>query len=221
MTTQQSHVPSTKPYLIRAIYEWSTAAGFRPFIVVLVDGNTLVPLEFVRNGEIVLNISAAATDKLELSNESIRFYARFGGVPKLVSIPVNNVSAIFAQETGQGMTFDVELLADSGSVPVKPKLVLLSESTPLKEETPEMESKDLCGDSLETFSEAFDYSAEVLVSSKSNLERSGEFSCSSTASEALSDSASEQSENVKEEEPDALASEQVHSSVERKFTRIK
>ena len=98
---------STKPYLIRALYEWCTDSGYRPFIAVVVDARTQVPREFVRNGEIVLNISAAATNRLHIGNELLEFEARFGGVARHVSIPIDNVRAIFAQENGHGMAFEV------------------------------------------------------------------------------------------------------------------
>ena len=98
---------STKPYLIRAIPEWCTDSGYRPHIAVVVDERTVVPREFVRNGEIVLNVSAMATNRLQISNDLIEFEARFGGVARHVSIPIENVSAIYAQETGHGMAFEV------------------------------------------------------------------------------------------------------------------
>ncbi|ODU70861.1 MAG: ClpXP protease specificity-enhancing factor [Lautropia sp. SCN 66-9] len=98
---------STKPYLIRAIYEWCTDNGYRPYIAVAVDERTIVPREFVRNGEIVLNVSAMATNRLQIGNELVEFEARFGGTPRQVSIPVENISAIFAQENGHGMAFEV------------------------------------------------------------------------------------------------------------------
>ena len=98
---------STKPYLIRALYEWCADNGYRPYIAVAVDERTLVPREFVRDGEIVLNISAAATNRLSIGNELLEFEARFGGVARQVSIPIENVSAIFAQENGHGMAFEV------------------------------------------------------------------------------------------------------------------
>lgn len=99
---------STKPYLVRAIYEWCTDSGYRPFIAVAVDERTRVPLEFVRDGEIVLNISAEATDRLHIGNELLEFDARFGGVARHVSVPIDNIGAIFAQETGHGMAFEVQ-----------------------------------------------------------------------------------------------------------------
>lgn len=98
---------STKPYLIRAIHEWCEDSGFRPYIAVAVDERTVVPREFVRNGEIVLNVSSAATNRLLIGNELIEFEARFSGAVREVSIPIDNVSAIYAQETGHGMAFDV------------------------------------------------------------------------------------------------------------------
>lgn len=105
---------STKPYLVRAIYEWCADSGYRPFLAVAVDARTQVPREFVRNGEIVLNISAEATDRLHIGNDLLEFVARFGGVARQVSIPIENISAIFAQETGHGMAFEVPARVPDG-----------------------------------------------------------------------------------------------------------
>lgn len=105
---------STKPYLVRAIYEWCTDSGYRPFIAVVVDARTQVPREFVRNGEIVLNISAEATNRLHIGNELLEFEARFGGVARHVSIPIDNLRAIFAQENGHGMAFEVPAREQEG-----------------------------------------------------------------------------------------------------------
>ena len=98
---------STKPYLIRAIYEWCADNGYRPYIAVAVDEHTVVPTEFVRNGEIVLNVSADATQRLRMGNDLIEFEARFNRVARAVSIPIDNVTAIYAAENGHGMAFDV------------------------------------------------------------------------------------------------------------------
>jgi stringent starvation protein B len=98
---------STKPYLIRAIYEWCGDNGLTPYIAVAVDERTRVPREYVKAGEIVLNVSAQATQHLTMGNELIEFHARFGGVARELSIPVDAVSAIYARETGHGMAFDV------------------------------------------------------------------------------------------------------------------
>ena len=99
--------PSTKPYLLRAIYEWCTDAGFTPYVAVAVDESVRVPVEFVKNGEIVLNVSALATNRLKIGNDAVEFQARFGGVPRDVYVPINRVVAIYARENGQGMAFDV------------------------------------------------------------------------------------------------------------------
>jgi stringent starvation protein B len=98
---------STKPYLLRAIHEWCADNGFTPYLAVAVDERTEVPREHVREGEIVLNISVSATNKLALGNERIEFQARFGGVARSISVPIENVTAIYARETGHGMAFDV------------------------------------------------------------------------------------------------------------------
>jgi stringent starvation protein B len=98
---------STKPYLLRAIYEWCTDSGYTPYLAAMVDGQTRVPREFVKNGEIVLNISFSATSGLKMDNDFIHFSARFGGVSREISVPVENVVAIYARENGQGMAFEV------------------------------------------------------------------------------------------------------------------
>lgn len=100
---------STKPYLLRAIYEWCTDNGYTPYLAAAVDARTLVPREFVKNGEIVLNISFTATSGLKMDNDFVNFHARFGGVSREISIPVDNVVAIYARENGQGMAFEVTL----------------------------------------------------------------------------------------------------------------
>lgn len=98
---------STKPYLLRAIYEWCTDNGYTPYLAAMVDGQTQVPLEFVKNGEIVLNISFSATSGLKMDNDFIHFHARFAGVSREIFVPVDNVVAIYARENGQGMAFEV------------------------------------------------------------------------------------------------------------------
>ncbi|RJF99648.1 ClpXP protease specificity-enhancing factor [Noviherbaspirillum saxi] len=105
---------STKPYLLRAIYEWCTDNGYTPYLAAAVDANTLVPREFVKNGEIVLNISFTATSGLKMDNDFVSFHARFGGVSREISIPVDNVVAIYARENGQGMAFEVTNLPARG-----------------------------------------------------------------------------------------------------------
>lgn len=102
-----SEIP-TKPYVLRALFEWCVDNGYTPHIAVRVDSRTQVPAEYVRNGEITLNISPSAVHKLQMGNELIEFSARFGGVARQLSVPVANVHALYARETGHGMTFDVE-----------------------------------------------------------------------------------------------------------------
>ena len=98
---------SAKPYLIRAICEWCADNGLTPYLAVKVNGQTRVPAAYVKNGEIVLNISAGATRKLTIDNERVQFTARFNGVSQEVSVPVQTVSGIFAKETGYGFAFTV------------------------------------------------------------------------------------------------------------------
>lgn|SRR5688500_12986761 len=110
---------STKPYLIRAIYEWCSDCGYTPYLSVKVDAQTRVPQEFVKNGEIILNISHDATNHLTLGNDLIQFSARFGGVSREVSIPIDAVQGIFSRETTHGLLFPGEsnspgLAGDSG-----------------------------------------------------------------------------------------------------------
>ena len=102
---------STRPYLVRAIYEWCTDNGYTPYIVVSVNADVRVPMEFVKNGEMVLNVSFDATSGLQLGNEFIEFKGRFGGVARDIFVPVGRVSAIYARENGQGMAFPVGDLA--------------------------------------------------------------------------------------------------------------
>ena len=101
-------LPSTKPYLLRALWEWCCDNGFTPHIAVEVDERTRVPREYVRGGQIVLNLGPAATNKLQMGNELIEFQARFNGVARDLSVPVGRVTAIYARENGAGMAFEVE-----------------------------------------------------------------------------------------------------------------
>jgi stringent starvation protein B len=106
---------STKPYLLRALYEWCVDNGYTPHLAVKVDSRTQVPAEYVKNGEITLNIGPTAVHKMQIGNDLVEFSARFGGVARQISVPVTNVYAIYGRETGHGMTFDV----DSSKPPVQ------------------------------------------------------------------------------------------------------
>jgi len=108
-------LPSTKPYLIRAIHQWCSDNGFTPYLAVAVDARTRVPREHVRDGQIVLNVGYDATAQLSIANDYISFQARFGGVARDISIPVGNVSAIYARENGAGMAFEPESAATAGT----------------------------------------------------------------------------------------------------------
>mgnify|MGYP003477314012 FL=1 len=96
---------STRPYLIRALHEWCVDNGFTPLITVLVDANTQVPKEHVKDKEIVLNLSFDATSGLKLGNDYIEFKARFSGVARDILVPIDRVVAIYARENSQGMAF--------------------------------------------------------------------------------------------------------------------
>lgn len=121
---------STRPYLIRALYEWCTDNGFTPYVAVQVDDTVQVPREYVKNGEIVLNISFDATSSLKLGNDFIEFKARFAGTAREIIVPVGRVLAIYARENGQGMAFpvpapaaspeDKDRLADPATAPRAP-----------------------------------------------------------------------------------------------------
>ena len=98
---------SAKPYLVRAICEWCADNGLTPYLAVRVNGETRVPAAYVKNGEIVLNVSASATRRLTIDNHSVRFSARFSGASQEVAVPMSAVAGIFAKETGYGFAFTV------------------------------------------------------------------------------------------------------------------
>jgi len=106
-TAPEGQGSSTRPYLIRALHDWCTDNGFTPYIAVHVDAAVQVPMEYVKNNEIVLNVGFEATSGLKLGNEAIEFKARFGGQARDIMVPVDHVVAIYARENGQGMAFPV------------------------------------------------------------------------------------------------------------------
>jgi len=111
---------STKPYLIRAIHEWCSDSGLTPYISVRVTPETRVPAEHVKNGEIVLNVAYDATHRLTIGNDQIQFAARFGGVSRECSIPMEAVTGVFAKENGQGLFFPREAPADGAQASTTP-----------------------------------------------------------------------------------------------------
>lgn len=122
-TDQDSQGSSTRPYLIRALHDWCTDNGFTPYLAVYVDRSVQVPQEYVKNNEIVLNVSFEATSQLQLGNEFVEFKARFGGIAREIVVPIDHVIAIYARENGQGMAFPVPSVlsaadAEEGGDPV-------------------------------------------------------------------------------------------------------
>lgn len=115
---------STRPYLIRALYEWCTDNGLTPYLAVRVDESVQVPREYVKDGEIVLNVSYDATSSLQLGNDFIEFKARFGGKPRDIMVPVSHVIAIYARENGQGMAFPppADRVLDADAMAAMPSL---------------------------------------------------------------------------------------------------
>ena len=124
---------STRPYLIRALHDWCTDNGFTPYLAVHVDGSVTVPMEYVKNNEIVLNVGFEATSGLKLGNDFIEFRARFGGMARDILVPVDHVVAIYARENGQGMAFPMptgesEATASDSSSPVTHSLAPASDT---------------------------------------------------------------------------------------------
>ena len=103
-----SEFTSTKPYMIRAMHEWCVDNGLTPHLLVAVDAQTRVPMAYVKDGEIVLNLNYSATKDLLIGNEAITFSARFGGKASDLYVPLHAVRGIFARENGQGMFFQPE-----------------------------------------------------------------------------------------------------------------
>ena len=115
---------STRPYLLRALHDWCTDNGFTPYLAVHVGPTVQVPMEYVKNNEIVLNVGFEATSGLKLGNDFVEFKARFGGVAREIKVPVEHVVAIYARENGQGMAFPVPTTAKQAGP--------TSEPTPLR-----------------------------------------------------------------------------------------
>jgi stringent starvation protein B len=109
---------SAKPYLVRALYEWCADHGYTPYLVVKVSEKTKVPMAYVRDGQITLNISDTATQQLKMDNEWVLFNARFNGASQEVAVPMGAVIGLYARETGYGMGFAIpdEPSAEAGAV---------------------------------------------------------------------------------------------------------
>jgi len=100
-----SELIPTKPYMLRALHEWCVDNNLTPHLIVAVNAQTRVPMAYVKDGEIVLNINYSATKDLHIDNDSVVFSARFGGVSQNIYVPMSAVRGIFARENGQGMFF--------------------------------------------------------------------------------------------------------------------
>lgn len=103
----------TKPYMLRAMHEWCVDNGLTPHLLVVVNSETRVPMAYVKDGEIVLNLNHTATKDLHIDNAQITFSARFGGVSQHLFVPINAVKGLFARENGQGMFFEIEKEANN------------------------------------------------------------------------------------------------------------
>ena len=123
-----SELIPTKPYMVRAIHEWCVDNSLTPHLLVAVNAQCRVPMAYVKDGEIVLNLNYSATKDLLLDNEAIVFSARFGGISQHLYVPMGAVKGIFARENGQGMFFELEANTADASTPKakaeKPALVV-------------------------------------------------------------------------------------------------
>ncbi|TCB67192.1 ClpXP protease specificity-enhancing factor [Acinetobacter sp. ANC 4178] len=107
MSEQETNLSPTRPYLARAIYEWICDNNLTPHLLVdATQPNTMVPEQFIQDGQIVLNIVPHAVHQLHMSNDAITFSARFGGVSRDIYVPLYAVLGIYARENGQGLFFD-------------------------------------------------------------------------------------------------------------------
>jgi stringent starvation protein B len=112
---------SSRPYIMRALYEWILENECTPYVLVNAGAaNVDVPRQYVKDGQIVLNISPMSVVDLEINNDAMRFNGRFGGVPTDVYVPTSAVLGIYARENGQGMVFDDEALPDPPTEPSPP-----------------------------------------------------------------------------------------------------
>jgi stringent starvation protein B len=134
-----SHMPdpSTKPYLMRAIYEWCVDSGYTPYLSVTVDSVTRVPMEYVKDGQIVLNIGPVAVERFKIGNDLVEFSARFNGRGRELSIPVGAVSAIYARENGHGLSFEVT----AADAPAPAQIAKADESDDTRPEPPRPSGK--------------------------------------------------------------------------------
>ncbi len=131
MSEQELNLTATRPYLARAIYEWICDNNLTPHLLVdATQPNTMVPEQFIQDGQIVLNIAPHAVHQFNMGNDTITFSARFGGVSRDIYVPLNAIVGIYARENGQGLFFDPSEYADIK----KPENTLKSAETSAKTE---------------------------------------------------------------------------------------
>ena len=106
MTTPIANTP-TRPYLVRAIYEWINDNALTPYLLINAEEKgVFVPQQYIKDGQIVLNIAPHAVNQLLMDNDAVGFSARFGGVPQEVYVPMRAIMGLYARENGQGLFFD-------------------------------------------------------------------------------------------------------------------
>jgi stringent starvation protein B len=103
-----SELIPTKPYMLRALHEWCVDNNLTPHLIIAVNAQTRVPMAYVKDGEIVLNVNYGATKDLHIDNDSVVFSARFSGVSQNIYVPMSAIRGIFARENGQGVFFEAE-----------------------------------------------------------------------------------------------------------------
>ncbi|MFG3453988.1 ClpXP protease specificity-enhancing factor [Stutzerimonas stutzeri] len=109
---------SSRPYLVRALYEWIVDNECTPHLLVSVDyPGVQVPDGFAKDGQIVLNVAPSAVRQLQMDNNAVSFEGRFGGIPHSLHVPSAAIMAIYARENGQGMVFEVEPTAPDDDAP--------------------------------------------------------------------------------------------------------
>jgi len=130
---------STRPYLLRALYEWIVDNESTPHIVVDAEmPNVHVPTEYIKDGQIVLNISPRAVKDLHITNDIVEFTAHFSGAPHNIYAPMRAIIAIYARENGRGIVFDEELEGDDGDGTPPDELKPDSNGTPQKRGKPHL-----------------------------------------------------------------------------------
>ncbi|MBC8948568.1 MULTISPECIES: ClpXP protease specificity-enhancing factor [Xenorhabdus] len=147
---EMTQMSPRRPYLLRAHYEWLLDNDMTPHIVVDVNCYGVnVPMEYAQNGQIILNISPRAVGNLQLTNDEVRFNARFGGVGRQVTVPMAAVIAVYARENGAGMMFEPEFAYDADNtesegtdVPAADNLVLIHKNKHNKKASYDDDSPD-------------------------------------------------------------------------------